>query len=64
MATSPIRTTNKPVSMSPPGRPLDEQQIVARKRGVRRTVLLFALIAMAVYAGFILTGVLGHGAPR
>ena len=29
-----------------------------RRRGVRRTVLVFAVLAVAIYVGFILTGVL------
>ena len=40
----------------------NEQQSPAR-RGVRRTVLLFVVIVVAIYAGFILLGMLG-GAPK
>ncbi len=32
----------------------------ARHAGVRRTAWMLALVALAVYAGFILTGVLGR----
>lgn len=38
--------------------PMTEQQAAARRQGVRRTVLLFAIIAIAIYGGFILSGVL------
>lgn len=31
-----------------------------RRRGARRTALLFGGIAVAVYVGFLLTGVLGR----
>jgi hypothetical protein len=40
----------------------NEQQAAAR-RGVRRTLLLFVVIAVAIYVGFILLGMLG-GAPK
>jgi hypothetical protein len=40
----------------------NEQQVAAR-RGVRRTVLLFLAIVVVIYVGFILLGVLG-GAPK
>jgi hypothetical protein len=40
----------------------NEQQAAAR-RGVRRTVLLFVVIVVAIYVGFILLGMLG-GAPK
>lgn len=33
----------------------------SRRRGVRRTVLVFAVIAGLIYVGFILSGVLAHG---
>jgi len=49
--------------------PSVDPQLEARRQRVRRTVLLFAVIAVLVYVGFILTGVLGHavashGAPQ
>ena len=44
--------------MSDAPTPLTEQQAAARRGGVRRTVLVFALVAVAIYVGFILTGVL------
>jgi len=40
--------------------PMSQEQAAARRGGVRRTVLVFALIAVAIYVGFILTGVLGQ----
>jgi predicted nucleic acid-binding Zn ribbon protein len=36
------------------------EQVAARRRGVRRTALLFAIIAALIYVGFILTGVLAR----
>ena len=44
--------------------PMTEQQAAARRKGVRRTVLLFACIALAVYAAFVATGLLSHGVAR
>jgi hypothetical protein len=38
----------------------DEQQIAASRRRARRTALIVAAIAVAVYAGFILSGVLNQ----
>ncbi len=35
-------------------------QAAARRKAVRRTVFLFAVVAAAIYAGFILTGVLSR----
>ena len=32
----------------------------ARRKAVRRTVLLFALVAVGIYVAFILSGVLGQ----
>jgi len=37
------------------------KQQAARRRGVRRTVLVFAAVAVAIYAAFILSGVLSSG---
>ena len=37
--------------------PMTEQQVAARRKGVRRTVLLFGVIAVIIYAGFIVSGV-------
>lgn len=39
--------------------PLNEQQLAAR-RGVRRTVALLTVIVVAIFVAFILTGVLGR----
>ena len=36
--------------------PMTEQQAAARGKGVRRTVLLFVVIVVAIYVGFILSG--------
>ena len=33
-------------------------QAAARRKGVRRTVLLFAVVAVFIYAGFLLMGML------
>ena len=44
--------------------PMTEQQAAARRKGVRRTVLLFACIALAVYAAFVATGLWSHGVAR
>ncbi len=43
--------------------PPRDQRLLAdgRRRGVRRTVLLFAAIAVLIYIGFILSGVLARG---
>ena len=38
----------------------DEQQVAAARRRARRTALLVAGIAVAVYLGFILSGVLNQ----
>ena len=40
-----------PATMSP-------DQAAARRKGVRRTVLLFAVVAALIYVGFILLGLL------
>ena len=36
--------------------PLTVEQAAARRKGVRRTVFVFACIAIAVYVGFIVMG--------
>lgn len=46
--------------MREPPVPLTDQQVAARRSGVRRTVLLFAVVAVAIYVGFILSGVLSR----
>ena len=43
---------------------MSEQQAAARRKSVRRTVLLFAFVALAIYAGFIVMNLLSHGAAR
>ena len=40
---------------------MSKQQAADRRRGVRRTVLLFAAVAVAIYVAFILSGVLSSG---
>ena len=39
---------------------MDETRAAAQRKAARRTALLFAGIALAVYVGFLLTGVLGQ----
>ena len=45
-----------------PGTPatLTTEQAAARRKAARRTVLLFAIIAVAIYAGFILVAALSR----
>lgn len=50
--------------MRPTPVPMTEQQAVARRRSVRRTALVVACVAIAIYAGFIAMGLLSHGAAR
>jgi len=38
----------------------DGQQVAARRRRARRTALIVALVAVGVYAAFILSGVLNQ----
>jgi predicted nucleic acid-binding Zn ribbon protein len=38
--------------------PMTEEQAAARRKGVRRTVLLFAVVAVLIYVGFLLMGML------
>ena len=47
----------------PANTPSTNEQPAAARQGVRRTVLLFVAIAVVIYVGFILLGVLG-GAPK
>ena len=49
-------------AMADPVQPLDPQQVTARRRGVRRTVLVLVAIAVAFYVVFLLTGVFGNAA--
>ena len=37
---------------------LSPEQAAARRKGVRRTVLLFAAVAVLIYVGFLLMGML------
>jgi len=50
--------------MRPTPVPLTEQQAAARRKSVRRTVLVVACVALAIYAGFIAMGLLSNGAAR
>ena len=38
--------------------PLTEAQVAARRKAVRRTVWIMAGLALVLYAGFILSGVI------
>ncbi|MGV8941980.1 MAG: hypothetical protein ACOH1P_10665 [Lysobacter sp.] len=40
--------------------PASPDEIAARRKAARRTALWIALVAAAVYVGFILTGVIGR----
>lgn len=40
--------------------PMDERQVAAARRRARRTALVVAAIAVAVYVAFILSGVLNQ----
>jgi len=40
--------------------PMDDRQVAAARRRARRTALVVAAIAVAVYLGFILSGVLNQ----
>jgi hypothetical protein len=53
-AISPTTITTEPMRELPAR--LTPEQVDARRKAVRRTALLFALIAVAIYVGFILTG--------
>ena len=48
-----------PANRDQPGS-MDERQVAAARRRARRTALLVAAIAVAVYVGFILSGVLNR----
>jgi len=37
---------------------MSAEQADARRKGVRRTVLLFAVVAVLIYVGFLLMGML------
>jgi hypothetical protein len=50
--------------MQKPAPPMGNELDAMRRRGVRRTVLVFAAVALAVYVGFLLTGILPGGAAR
>ena len=44
--------------MREPPATMTPAEVAARRKGVRRTVLLFVVIALVIYVGFILSGVL------
>ncbi|HVR82393.1 MAG TPA: hypothetical protein VHF02_09995 [Luteimonas sp.] len=43
--------------MPAPVTPMSEQQAAARRHNVRRTALVVAVLAIVIYVGFILSGV-------
>lgn len=47
--------------MNNPPATTDDQQAAAKRRTLRRTVLILAGVAVAIYVAFILSGVLGGG---
>ena len=57
-ATSPTWITNKAVREHPT--PLTAEQAAARRKGAVRTAWMAAAIAVLVYVGFLLKGVLGQ----
>jgi hypothetical protein len=63
MAISRTTTTTDHVAAMPANLPSTNEQQAAARRGVRRTLLLFVVIAVGIYVGFILLGMLG-GAPK
>ena len=50
--------------MRPSPVPMTDQQAAARRKSVRRTALVVACIALAIYAGFIVMNLLSHGVAR
>ena len=44
--------------MREPPATMSTEQAGARRKGVRRTVLLFAVVAVLIYVGFLLMGML------
>ncbi len=40
---------------------LDAEELARRRAGARKTVWLLALVSLAFYVGFVMTGVLGSG---
>jgi hypothetical protein len=44
--------------MREPPATMSTEQAAARREGVRRTVLLFAVVAVLIYVGFLLMGML------
>ncbi len=41
-------------------RPMQPEELALRRRRSRRTALVVGLVAVAIYVGFILSGVLAH----
>src|SRR3546814_18546184 len=58
----PLTGVTSNLAITSPDHPSDEQ--AARPAGVRRTALIVAAIAVLVYLGFILSGVLATSACR
>jgi hypothetical protein len=50
--------------MQKPAPSMSNELDAARRRGVRRTALVFAALALAIYVGFLLTGMLPGGAGQ
>jgi hypothetical protein len=46
--------------MRDPATPMTDQQLAARRKGVRRTAWAVGLLALAVYVVFLLSGVLAQ----
>jgi hypothetical protein len=44
--------------MREPPATMSTEQAAARRKGVRRTVLLFAVVAVLIYVGFLVMGLL------
>ena len=45
--------------MRDPVKPLSQDQVAARRKGVRRTALAMGGVAIAIYVLFLLSGILG-----
>lgn len=46
--------------MRDPVTPMTQEQLAARRKGVRRTAIAFGLVAAAIYVLFLLSGILGR----
>ena len=45
--------------MRDPVTPMTQEQMAARRKGVRRTAIAFGVIAVAIYVLFLLSGIRG-----